>query len=213
MKQRPDHFTRLFLCICCLPLLFNFSCGDSVTRPQIVTPQELLPLQIGNYWIYERRIKITREPEQMVIDTAIIDTMIVWEDEEWFGYRGSDSTFYRCDTLGLWWLDLRRWFGRYKHLILMYPSKVGDYWYLHDITQDSSKYEIFSTSITVSTPAGTINDCIYYGHHWDSDLKYPYSSYSWFKPGLGVVKSKSRRESIPGIYQDSSRELIGCNIQ
>ena len=163
MKRKPHLNARSILYIGLLWLLVTLSCGGSVTGPRLKTAQDLVPLQKGNYWTYDYVLRIGNEIGPTNSTSIVVDTTLIWEGEEWFGYHISDSVSYHCDSLGWWELRFNNGFDGFKQLRLKYPVEKGDFWYYHHSPTDSTKMEVFSTSTSTDTPLGTIDDCIQFG--------------------------------------------------
>lgn len=204
-KQHPLIVSLVL--VGCLLILTQPGCDNRITRVQMVSPQELLPLNRGNYWIYESEYKIGDVVVETSLDTVLVDTAMLWNNQNWWGYSSSDSVFYRSDSLGVWQLRFDSGYHGRQELMIKYPAQVGDYWYLHPVPDDSVKFEVFATSTTASTPAGNINGCFKYGQKIEYAEDDVYYVYIWFKPGLGRVRSENRTTVVPGYFEDRTHRL------
>jgi len=193
----------------------GFTGNEKKELNELIAPEnELIPLEVGNYWVYE----------QWYLDPSFKDTV----REEVIGKRrivaediivdAFESVRFRYDTrpaddarlplkangsnghffLGGWanvdslYINNRR----YK-----YPAEVGDSWESRQILFDTEKkeykigntrtIELIATNKTVMTSAGVFENCYVYKHQDYKDL-FPYFQFIYIKPGIGIVGGETK---------------------
>jgi hypothetical protein len=89
-----------------LLILFSVSCDDDKECNQVPDAENLLPLQISNYWIMETKVdgftpaKITRRIDKTVIISGVEYFRMVREIEEVPEDIHRDTIYYRMDDNG-----------------------------------------------------------------------------------------------------------------
>jgi hypothetical protein len=170
-------------------ILLMLGCGKSEqeqSRPVAKMPAAvggILPLKIGNNWIYELYGMDTTSNRMRVfkIDTfsVIGDTLI--NDSLWYVLDGlgEDSTMARNIENGLWFLRK----GRPPFLFAKYPAVLGDKYNTVSEAVELST-EVISTGARINVPAGPFT-CFKYQQIVDP----PHAINNfYFAPGVGLIK-------------------------
>ncbi len=166
---------------------------------------QLLPLKIGNEWIY--KIQYGDTASISYFDTLFVesDTMI-WGQRFFItrskGYHTTWSIFVFPLTNmkdGLYYYFVGR------HLYIKYPTHAGD-------TLNASSYGtayIKSVNETVDVPAGLFTDCLEYIEDGYTRGSYPHwISHDYFKPDIGLVKYEHYIEQNYKLIRTSCIELL-----
>ncbi|MEO9884667.1 MAG: hypothetical protein ABJR05_02480 [Balneola sp.] len=198
----------------------GFTGNEEKELNELIAPEnELIPLEVGNYWVYE----------QWYLDPSFKDTV----REEVIGKRrivaediivdAFESVRFRYDTrpaddailpikangpdghyfLGAWakvdslYINNRR----YK-----YPAKVGDVWKSTSSIYDSKNsrfligssrtIELIDTTKTVVTAAGTFENCYVYKNN-DFSPTSTLTHFYYIKPTVGIIGLDSRIDDEP----------------
>jgi len=159
-------------------------CDSKVTSPQGgVTPRvELIPLALGNSWVYRERLYGYEDPYTETIDTSRIDSAFMWQGRLWFGSRGG-SSFSSNDTAGYWVLTIAEGdTSRTAQLRYRFPVELGESWVWES---DTMTVRVTAVGQEVITPAGKFTGCIRY------DIVQPegITNYLTFRPGIGFIKA------------------------
>lgn len=194
------HFVRL------LPLFFLFAhCGSPVEPPS--NHGELMPMEAGNYWIYQTwpfatpdtaRAEITRKVS-VTIDGVTYEASAFLLPYNVKGTRPPFEWLYWNGPDGLYWLGGIAATDTllYKSLLFKYPAKVGESWTAIRINYDSvyEKFYFFDTlsvslvskNEAIETPGGGFNCYVYSYRRQLSDIAVPLNYYHYYVPGLGRV--------------------------
>lgn len=192
---------------------FFGACGffdnDEELTKLIVPENELIPLEIGNYWIYEQWY-FERSNKDTVREEIIGNRTIIAED---IIVNAFETTRFRYDKrpssdailslkanginghyyLGAWsemdsiYINNRRF---------KYPAKVGDTWESRQTLFDTENNEFKKGNIriielidinrTVITSAGIFENCYVY-KHLDFNPLFLYDQFIYIKPGIGII--------------------------
>jgi len=201
----------------------GFTGNEDEELTELVAPEnELIPLEVGNYWVYEQWYldpsnKDTVREEvigtrQIIAEDIIVDAF----ESVRFRYdtrpaddarlpvkaNGSEGHFFlggwaKVDSL---YINNRR----YK-----YPAEVGDTWESRQILFDTEKkeykigntrtIELIDTNRTVTTSVGVFENCYVYKHQ-DFKPLFPYFQYIFIKPGIGIVGGETKTTIDDSIY-------------
>ncbi|MCJ7554903.1 MAG: hypothetical protein MUO34_13585 [Ignavibacteriaceae bacterium] len=173
-------------------ILLFISCNEQSTEP-ITQTVELLPLKLGNYWIYRVGIKDSYN------DTILSfrDTLRVIEQTERGFLLQSRlqiillNGYYKNDTEGLYMNDTLQF--KYPGVVdeecgLMGLGNIIDIYGNKPegiISRTDFKYSFVTSADTI-----TFSDCYYYfllAFYFTDEIKK--SGYTIFKPGIGLVAS------------------------
>jgi hypothetical protein len=200
MNQRPLSVLFFFLLIIAVS-----SCSDSGTAVVGNKTVEILPLAIGNQWIYSVQPYDVNGSFYSPWEggrTVLADTMI--DGEKWFTWDSTDVRHFWINHSDGFYLYPATWsdgssIKKTKQLYYKYPGTVGDAPpYLRTKYTDHSSYdtyEIVSTDSLFTTPAGDFHCYVYEFYSYSEDSathtktkeasKYKY--FYFYAPGVGLV--------------------------
>ncbi len=182
---------------------------DSSLKELLVPQNELIPLEVGNYWVYEQWFldpsnKDTVREEVIGTRQIIAEDIIVNAFETVrFRYdtRPTDDALFSLKANGIdghfflgGWAKVDSLYinnRRYK-----YPAEVGETWESRQILFDTDikeykigntrTIELIDTNRTITTSAGVFENCYVYKHQ-DYNPLFPYFQFVFIKPGIGIV--------------------------
>lgn len=170
--------------------IFIFSCSDNTTVSNNST-KEILPLKVGNSWIYTRQnFHSSKRDSVTYIDTMkyIVSGSISLNDENWYflEYNSEkDDYIYANRSDGLWCIyakDSNNINRSAAKLFLKYPTKVND---INSI-DDSVSYSTIKVDYKIVTAAGQFS-CIKYSK---SELAGVLNCGLYYSAGVGKVMSE-----------------------
>ncbi len=188
-------------------ILFFSNCGSPVEPPQ-TGAGELMPLQAGNYWIYQiwpfatpdtARAEITRKVS-VRIDGVTYEASAFLLPYPVNGPRPPFEWLYWNGPEGLYWLGgvSETDTFLYKTLLFKYPANVGDSWRVRRINYNEfdGKFYFFDTLVfglvskdeEIETPAGTFKCYVYkYRRRPADDVAEEWDYYHYYYPEIGRV--------------------------
>ena len=163
------------------------------------TPSALMPLNIGNSWVY--RNTETDEMDSVFADYATsidikYDTLI--KGEKWYDIEGQVWFSNRSD--GLWQRT-----GNSEVLAYKYPAKKGDTFSVKfSASVPLEKATVMNVDTVITTKAGSFHSLCY---------KYEepgQAVYFWIAPKAGLVLEESyvSKSSGTGMYLSVKQELV-----
>ncbi len=211
MKANFSLLRMILLCV----LLASCDHGmnsvpEPMPEPELVCEQaqeELMPLEVGNYWVYQIWPFITPDTVIAEITRKVPVTIagITYEASALSplypvnGVRPPLEWLYWNGPCGLYWLGgiAENDTLLYKTLLYKYPAEVGESWktvrisYVYDLGfyfLDTLTVSLVSKNETISTPAGDFNAYVYsYRKHPSDDIAGELNYYHYFIPELGRV--------------------------
>jgi len=163
----------------------------------------IVPLSIGNYWIYEVTLNDTANT---VVETrydtvaVVSDTMV--NSVHWFCLN--KGTWVRNTVEGYYYKPLPQWS---EQLVVPYPAVYADEFNIDTvhITRDSLNgepdtlqvgYRVVSTNATITVPEGTYTCYDYKPGIWQMSgleiaASIPDRAQYWFAPQTGLIQQKS----------------------
>ncbi len=143
---------------------------------------ELWPLTIGSYWIYEIETHMGDAPVLNSLDTTTIEKKITWGGHTWYGEEYDEGGDYHRDAKeGLYNLSINAEYPDGKaELIIEYPIKIGN----SQTEADSTTIIIEAIDETVTVPAGKFDGCYLCKMTMPGGM----TGSMWMKPGIGMVK-------------------------
>lgn len=187
---------------------------DEKKIKELIPPQqELIPLEVGNYWVYEQWYLDPSNKDTVreeIIGTRRIiaeDIMVDAFESVRFRYdsqpaddalialkaNGQDGHYF----LG-GWTDIDSLYINNRRYA--YPAEAGDTLSSRQILFDTETkeykigstrtIELMETNRTITTPAGVFENCYVYRHQ-DYNRLFPYYQYIYVKPGTGIVGGKT----------------------
>jgi len=173
--------------------LFTFmllGCGDvnEIVIP-VETPLEIIPLAIGNMWVYE--VIHYYNPDSLIrkeIEIWSADPVVIEGGESWYRMLiKSDEDrwrYFRNTELGLEELISSM---EIAGVLYKYPVNSADNWSLgHYFLLLST----LSSEEEVEVDAGKFTHCIHYLQKQDIVIDWQHYYESWIKPDVGLIKSK-----------------------
>ncbi len=146
---------------------------DTTSEPPPVG--ELVPLQVGNYWVYnvydslgepvgQQTLGITGS--QMITHSGTTYEVLHWNWYEDLNTPSSSYILVRNGEEGLWAMGYYDSFNDTlvvdPQLAAKYPAAIGDSWSYVDVEfGETYIYECVSTDQTISTPAGSFSCYVY----------------------------------------------------
>jgi hypothetical protein len=174
-------------------------------------PTVLMPLKIGNQWIY-RAVSLDSLGNVQNSDTStfkiVRDTSI--QNEKWY-FIGRDSTARELLTNrsdGLWYMRLTSSGTVAQSVVLFakHPANVNDTW----LGPDSTTAKLLAKNVSVTVPQGTYSCFQYtYANKNTQDLQQT----KYFPVGVGFVRDEFYSKTSSGqSYVAGRRELIGLSL-
>jgi hypothetical protein len=181
-----------------LPLIVFVLIGCSEDDSNPTTPAEtkvLMPLAVGNYWIYDSYNYANGMLQRRDLDTTII-TATLTDDDGFLWFMHAGWLPYRNSAYGL---EMA-----YGGLRFKYPATLGDR--IEFPTSDPYAIEVINLDTLVTTPLGDFN-CIRYSF---GELNSTSRTFDCYCPGVGLVrKDYFRPDDEPYSYS----ELIEYHLQ
>jgi hypothetical protein len=164
-------------------------CNQSNSPVNTTQSDVLIPLKVGNIWIYQGNFVDTLKSN--LLDTIYVKQDTVINGEIWF----------YCYNVGILTLMTNRNDGVYfmrtdtnNNLIIKmcykYPANIGDEW-TFDINAPSTKITLLSKNDTTTIKGSKF---ICYKYQWDFNASIPNLNYNtvleWLCPGKGLIKQE-----------------------
>lgn len=193
-------------------------CGTKDPLQPTQTSSVIMPLQVGNTWIYNVNIYTPTSPNP--VDTLNWTIKVVaredFDNRAW--YRSlhiiTDGVYY--DTMVTYYSNFPN--GLYlsylpsdtSFLKLLYPANPGDtFTAVNEIYMASGLCELVAVNVPVSVPLNNYQ-CSYYRMIYSSTR----IMHDYYKPDLGMVKTEwEYYNTTYGWYTDVKFELIGATLQ
>lgn len=141
--------------------------------------QSLIPLAVGNWWVYHWEDRVNGWIDSAGTDTLRVVTSFSWNGNTWFSF-GDDRFYFRNAADGFRKLIVN---GHYPSEIELleykYPALAGESWWVK-VDTDSLQVKVISTTAQKTVPAGSFDRCMHYRWHGDETNEY-------FKPGVGQI--------------------------
>ncbi len=164
----------VFLLVITILTLTN--CKDNSTNPDDGSQaNDIMPLKIGNYWVYQMQ-----DDNTITRDTLIITYKKEINGEIWYSWNGN---YLKNDKDGLWMIDPDE-ANQSPVLVLKYPGKEGDQW----TVSENEKTKILSTDTSVKVLGKTYSHCYLYEDKNFENNKLTEIAKIYVKPGIGIVK-------------------------
>ena len=182
--------------------------GDSPTGPTEST--FLMPLKVGNKWMYQMKTIDSLKNEKTKMDSIYIwgDTLL--NGDTWYFILHSDPWLNRDD--GLYSMGMDSSGKPIPILSIKYPVNIGDKWTTGP-EEEKMNFTLLSKGESVTVTAGTFS-C--YNYQTESVYKDPNGSYSyytksfyWICPGKGIIKVEQWYRHNNGVlFLEHSEELL-----
>jgi hypothetical protein len=173
---------------------------DTPITPSSLSPKQIFPLAVGNYWVRERIVYDTvGVATGSQIDTVKVLGDTVLHDEKCFIISrdgGRDFVTNRSD--GLWLVGLGSASLQYE-----YPGYSGDAFVF---ATNTSPVRVVCTDSSIAVPAGTFRCYVY-----ETSISYSTLRVKWSEclcPGIGFVFAESRQSQ-----DDTSRLYLYGRIR
>lgn len=210
-------------------------CGLLVSDNDHIHSDDLMPLEVGNWWDYEVRNHLFQNP---VVDTVRYEVTA----EVPVTVEGASYTAFAFNLLPFpegtpeyYWLNRNAGDGLYtmggiaetdtlfvNSIDKKYPAEIGETWESSQISFSRSDFEFYindtlkitvvDTDREVQTPAGTFRCYVY---HFEADQGEDVAAnaqiFQFYSPGVGLIKQEDRRESDNELR--SELVLIGYHVQ
>jgi len=163
----------------------------------------------GNWWAYEVVDSADSKLVKTYTDSVKVDTVRLWENDNWYGQKPNTHWFQRNGKEGLYSLvfDNKSPNGR-AYLAWKYPTQKGDTWFISDTVM----VEVAGVGETVNVPAGKFDSCIHYRIEYVSQTLGVTSRWStWRQPGLGTVKTVTT-STLGDQHQSKTEQLCGYHL-
>lgn len=172
-------------------------CGESSPSGNDNDPNNakpLLPLAVGNQWLYESTIYDSTGRATSKKDTTAIRMDTTIQGEKWYFFNDDRVTPTASRTDGIYYWDTKLNVAR---LYLKYPGTVGSTY-----ERGSQRYTITSINTNVDVPAGVFS-CYQVGFT-DQNVPGLRGTIS-MSPGVGTVKIELINTRTDGSVQGSAR--------
>lgn len=145
--------------------------------------EAIMPLAVGNYWIYEIETQMGDAPVLNTIDTSTIEAKITWGGHTWYGNKDDEGgEYHRNAKEGVYHLLINDEHPDGKaQLLVEYPIKAGDSW---ADASDSTRITFEALDETVTVPAGKFDGC----YRCKMTMPGEMTGIMWIKRGVGTVK-------------------------
>ncbi|HCF56550.1 MAG TPA: hypothetical protein DFS52_00955 [Myxococcales bacterium] len=181
--------TRRLVRLAALAALGLVACAKNATivePPPKYRAADFQPLAIGNQWTYAGKV-MGQPVEKTITITGVREGYFV---DDANGRMRLDSSGLRDD----------------KRYLLQDPIKRGHSWTSILSVASTERYEIADTGFTVSTPAGSFQDCILVRGTNRIDQRREMLNEWTFAPGVGIVRMAT-------MLRDGDRELPQARIE
>ncbi len=172
-------------------------CGESSPSGTDTTPDgadRLLPLALGNRWIYETTIYDSTGKATLKADTTLVAGDTTIQGERWFFFNDDRATPTVSRTDGVYYWDTR---NNASRLYVRYPGAVGE-----SYERGSQRYTIVATNTTVTVPAGVFT--CYQIRLTDQNIPGLDATLS-IAPGTGTIKIEAINTRPDGTRLGSAR--------
>ena len=143
-------------------------------------PVPLIPLTLGNFWVYEIEVYANDSLMQSVVDTSILTETKHWGGHTWFGPQGKRGQLMRNSDEGVWNMRVNTKYPKGAEFLLYpYPAEAGKEWEVETMVS-----KLISVSDTVTVPAGEFTGC--YQVFYNDEAGNSEASV-WIKPGIGKI--------------------------
>ena len=163
---------------------------------EAVGPQpgaQFYPLGLAYHWSYTgtavEPTAVGPAAEEVTL-TVTCSAQVVIDGEVWWELeiRGTDP----AQPAGAQWLrqegqGLLDWAQGSQWWVLQEPLEGGNTWV--DPADLEHHWEIVSTTVSVTVPAGTYAGCLQVVEHWITGTGIPYTTTAWLAPGVGTVRT------------------------
>lgn len=170
---------KQLIALCLYAILFE-SCSNSTEDDNIIR-DELFPLKVGNYWIYENKDYALSNKDSLIkyyLDTIMVESKSVEGSKTL--YKLKNDFTYSTESDGTWIYFINGNVIMDKSLLLKYPTKVGD---LINIKPLNMQNRTLSTSENVKIDLGEYTCYKYnFSNQYSNTLDY-------FAPKIGLIKS------------------------
>ena len=151
-----------------------FSCKDSQSPTASVDTSVIIPLKVGNMWIYKTTSWSVRANSDSTFysDTTRVNSQMVINNAVWFlvtTTTGVDTSKRQNRSDGLWGFDSLQG----PELIIKYPANINDTY---------GEYTVVTTDTAIDVSAGRFNCYVYKRINSNSETKL------FFAPGIGLIK-------------------------
>ena len=207
-----DEMKKMML-ISLIILILVTSCKDDTTSPVIkpLNTDELIPLKIGNTWVYEHII-YNGSDQKTIQETITVESEIQYKNEKHFIFKHTDHSTGKIKTPKVYYINKAD--GHYMIYLelyediytikLNYPTFEGDIIYEDGI----NKYYIEKVDTIYTTPAGKFK-CIKYVQSVLYDGKDMFTYINYIAPGIGrVVAEVYRTDPKNGIQSINTKSIL-----
>lgn len=187
-------------------LLLIAACDTTGIPSEDVTGESLIPLRIGNEWIWRTTEQsfVDGWPDSVYFDTTRVVSDVVLEDERWYTLRTSDGDVLATNRPSGYWESGPGGIG--AHLVFQHPAEVGDTFPAISAF-DSSFVRVMSLDTTITVPAGMFQAVHYAQITTTNGLSFTCDFF--VAPGVGLVKTELPWIDMTGeIVRVDRQELI-----
>ncbi|MGA2296122.1 MAG: hypothetical protein ABSG15_01060 [FCB group bacterium] len=182
--------TKILLLVRVLFLTSILGCKSCTKSDSPVSPTisgVLIPLKIGNKWIYQDKQFDNPINPKIGKDTLYIIKDTIINGETWYIPYGEINIpcINRSDGFYSMLPDSLQNFN--ITLLFKYPANIGDMWNTGDSNREGN-YTLLSKNDTVTVTAGTFICYKYQSESQFSDILLYQKSLFWICPGIGEIK-------------------------
>jgi|GEM_PF-5535959 len=163
----------------------NNSSGSSSSSSSNGSNTVILPLTVGNTWIYNVITSVGTD----TLTTSVLDIVALGGVDTYRVGTNTQYNYYRNYSDGLYKFGDSTEIYTSRRLFIMYPCVVGNTWSFNGGT-----YRVNNLSRSVTVPAGTFN-CIeyYYRRNTGSGVT---EHYEYWAPGIGQIRQDVYVDSV-----------------
>ncbi len=215
--MKNGTWTWAWVLVCVLTNSNGAWTQEAEQAPEPGAPTELIPLAVGNEWVYEK----TGDGGSPVYTERVIGS-ILRNGQSWFLVRGGEDPGQRDSDE-----DWEYWTGNTAEgnadveysianetmqgvfsepfVYFRYPVGAGETYQLDD---DLTEIQVVAVDARVTVPAGEF-ECILYQERLADTPDDEYMGSWWVCPGVGVVRSEWIHEGEVTVDVLRSYELVG----
>lgn len=170
---------KQLIALCLFAILFA-SCSNS-TDNSSQTHDDLMPLKVGNYWIYENKDYSLKNQDSLVsqfLDTTLVEASLQVDSKTIFKLK---NDFYYCSQSdGMWVYFINGNVVMEKSLMFKFPSKVGE---IVNFNPINLQVKTISTNESVKIDLGSY---VCYKYHLTNAYN---NSFVYYAPNIGLIKN------------------------
>ncbi len=187
-------------------ILIVAGCDLSDTRSRAPGDNSLVPLTVGNEWIWrttEQRSHTGQTDESIRFDTTRVISKTSLQGESWYRLQEENGEFLATNRSSGYWHRIPPELGELDPLLVYkYPADIGDT-FSRPSFPNGSLMRVESLDTTITVPAGTFQ-AVYYAQIWEDR---PITCDFFVAPGIGLIK-----KVLPWVQEDTG-DVVGVDTR